>query len=133
MALKQYLERDVDARMRRTRFRPLVTGQIGDRFALGLGLGLVASGVLCLITYGDLTTATPAFLTSSVYIFVYTPGKKVRAMVYQRRSGFWCDAGCARMVRRRRTTGCACWNSVLRFFIFVIPAFLLHRYSLSED
>ncbi len=75
LALNQYLERKVDARMRRTASRPLPSGRLLPAEALGFGSLLVVGGVLHLwFTVG----ALPALLTLAsavAYNFIYTPLK----------------------------------------------------------
>jgi protoheme IX farnesyltransferase len=75
LALNQYLERDLDALMRRTRMRPLPSGRLQPRDALLFGLLLVMGGVAHLwATVGVL----PALLTlgsAAAYNLVYTPLK----------------------------------------------------------
>jgi heme o synthase len=75
LALNQYLERGVDARMSRTRSRPLPSGRLTASEALAFGLLLVGAGCgLLWVTVG----ALPAFLTflsAIAYDLVYTPLK----------------------------------------------------------
>jgi len=75
LALNQFLEREVDARMRRTAKRPLPSGRLRPVEALVFGILLVAGGVIHLgLTVGWL----PALLTLASalgYNFVYTPLK----------------------------------------------------------
>jgi heme o synthase len=75
LALNQFLERKVDATMRRTARRPLPSGRLRPVEALVFGVILVVGGVLHLgLTVGWL----PALLTlaSAIgYNFVYTPLK----------------------------------------------------------
>jgi protoheme IX farnesyltransferase len=75
LALNQYLERDLDALMHRTRARPLPSGRLRPREALVFGLLLVTGGVAHLwATVGPL----PAMLTlgsAAAYNLVYTPLK----------------------------------------------------------
>jgi protoheme IX farnesyltransferase len=75
-ALNHWLERDTDARMERTRGRPLVTGALsptqvlaGGVLALLAGLGLLAFGC------HPLTVALEAF-AALLYLGVYTPLKR---------------------------------------------------------
>ena len=75
LALNQYLERDLDALMERTRGRPLPSGRLRPRDALLFGLLLVAGGVAHLWTT---LGALPAVLTigsAVAYNLVYTPLK----------------------------------------------------------
>lgn len=76
-ALNMYIERAVDARMRRTAKRPLPSGRIPPAGALAFALGNVAVGTVLL---GALTGPIPGalgLLTAVLYGFVYTPLKKL--------------------------------------------------------
>jgi protoheme IX farnesyltransferase len=48
LALNQYLERDVDAQMRRTRLRPLPDGRLLPKQALVFGVAITGCGILYL-------------------------------------------------------------------------------------
>ena len=75
LALNQYLEREVDARMARTRSRPIPTGRVTSGAALLFSVVLFLGGIGYLwATVGRL----PALLTLGsgvAYNFVYTPLK----------------------------------------------------------
>ncbi len=73
--LNHYVERHNDALMRRTAQRPLPSGRINPRVALGLGLVLVASG-LTLLWWVNLITLILAGITVFLYLFAYTPLKQ---------------------------------------------------------
>lgn len=76
-ALNQYLERDVDLFMDRTRFRPLPSQRISSQTAALLGALMSVGGVLYLaLTVGALAAAVNA-LTVLSYLFLYTPMKRV--------------------------------------------------------
>lgn len=79
-ALNQLLERDADARMRRTRERPLPAGRMSPETALGIGFLFSAVGLLELALAVNLLSATVAAVTLGVYIFVYTPLKRVTTL-----------------------------------------------------
>jgi protoheme IX farnesyltransferase len=76
LALNQFLEREVDAKMERTRSRPLPGGRLHPGEALLFGtiatvtglvyLGIAVSGVSALVTA----------VTAGSYLFVYTPLKQ---------------------------------------------------------
>lgn len=74
-ALNQYLERDVDSRMRRTARRPLPTGQLTPRQALVFGVAVSVSGMLYVFLLLNALTALLGFLTLISYLFIYTPLK----------------------------------------------------------
>ncbi len=75
LALNQYLEREADALMQRTRARPLPSGRLRPRDALLFGLLLVVGGVAHLwATVGQLP-ALLTLLSVAAYNLVYTPLK----------------------------------------------------------
>jgi heme o synthase len=75
LALNQYAERGVDALMVRTRSRPLPSGRMAPREALGFGALLLALGVGYLAaTVGWLPSALTA-LSAAAYLLAYTPLK----------------------------------------------------------
>jgi protoheme IX farnesyltransferase len=74
-ALNHYIERDSDARMRRTAARPLPTGVLSPRAALWFGITLVVLGALDLLLATGALAAFLAFATSVLYLGVYTPLK----------------------------------------------------------
>ena len=70
-ALNHWLERDLDARMPRTRTRPLPSGRLSPHVALGLGLGLSFSP---LVLEGRIGPGATAYLLAGAftYVVVYT-------------------------------------------------------------
>lgn len=75
-ALNQWIERDGDRLMRRTRERPLPAGRMHPAFALAFGVALgVASLVLLALEVNAVSTALAAFAILS-YVLVYTPLKR---------------------------------------------------------
>jgi protoheme IX farnesyltransferase len=76
LALNQYLERDVDGRMERTRRRPLPDKRLQPRDALWFGLALTLAGPMYLgITVNWLSAAVVA-ITAASYLLAYTPLKR---------------------------------------------------------
>lgn len=76
-ALNQYVEREHDARMHRTRTRPLPAGRITPRAALIFSSSIAVIGTVYLgLAVNWLTAALGAF-TLATYIFIYTPLKRV--------------------------------------------------------
>jgi protoheme IX farnesyltransferase len=75
LALNQYLERDVDALMVRTRMRPLPDGRLQPLEALLFGGLITVAGVCYLaVTVGPLAAAVTTAI-SVLYLFAYTPLK----------------------------------------------------------
>jgi len=79
-ALNEVLESSVDARMRRTAQRPVPSGRMTKAHAATVGLALTLGGSAYLAIYANLLTGLLVFLTSLVYLKVYTPLKKVSPM-----------------------------------------------------
>jgi heme o synthase len=74
--LNHWLERDADARMERTRNRPLVTGTMTSRQVVALGVAALLAGLLLLaIGCRPLTVALQA-LAALLYLGIYTPLKR---------------------------------------------------------
>ena len=75
-ALNHWIERAEDAGMRRTRGRPLPSGRLAPRAALGSGIGLAAAGAAVLGLAVNPLTGGLTLLTVLLYLFVYTPLKR---------------------------------------------------------
>jgi heme o synthase len=75
-ALNQYIERDMDAAMRRTAARPLPAGILQPREVLAFGLGTLTVGAFWLALAVNLLSAFLALSTSLLYLGLYTPLKK---------------------------------------------------------
>jgi protoheme IX farnesyltransferase len=74
--LNQFVERDLDAKMPRTRNRPLPAGRIAPREALLMGASLGVTGIAYLAILVNPLTALIGFATLASYVFVYTPLKR---------------------------------------------------------
>src|SRR4029077_7178410 len=75
--LNNYLERDFDAKMVRTRSRALPAGLIEPLRALTFGVSLVLSGVLFLAVSANLLAGFLVLLAAFLYVLVYTPLKRI--------------------------------------------------------
>jgi protoheme IX farnesyltransferase len=75
--LNNFLDRDFDARMARTRKRALPAGLIEPARALSFGIGLVLTGVLLLAVKVNLLTGFLVLLAAFLYVVVYTPLKRL--------------------------------------------------------
>lgn len=76
IALNQFLERDVDARMRRTCQRPLPDGRLRPTEALAFGTTITAVGLLSLTFTVNLLSGLVTAIIVGSYVFVYTPLKQ---------------------------------------------------------
>ena len=75
LALNQYRERDVDARMERTRGRPLPDGRLMPLEALVFGTAITVVGVAYLAAFVTVLAAAVTAATVILYLFAYTPLK----------------------------------------------------------
>lgn len=75
-ALNCYMERDLDARMRRTRDRPLPAGRLDPLVALGLGVAVPAFAIPLLALAAGRLAAGLALVALLSYVLVYTPLKR---------------------------------------------------------
>lgn len=71
----QLIERHLDAKMKRTCRRPLVTGQVSVEQARVLQIGMLSSGMFVLSAGCNLLTSLTALSTYVCYVFGYTPLK----------------------------------------------------------
>ena len=75
--LNNYLDRNADAKMNRTRGRALPAGLIEPSRVLMGGVGLVLLGALGLVCAVNLLTGFLVLLAAFLYVLVYTPMKKI--------------------------------------------------------
>lgn len=76
-ALNNYLERDVDGKMERTRQRALPAGILQPSSALAYGISLVLLGLFVLVWAINLLTGFLVLLAAFLYVLVYTPMKRL--------------------------------------------------------
>ncbi len=76
LGLNQYLERDVDAQMKRTQDRPLPDGRMNPLEALIVGAALTGSGMLYLTFIVNTLSGFVLSLIVVSYLFLYTPLKR---------------------------------------------------------
>jgi heme o synthase len=76
-AFNQLMEVDLDARMKRTANRPLPARRMDPLFAFGVGWILSAAGIIHLAVKIGHWPAILAAITVAVYVFVYTPLKRI--------------------------------------------------------
>lgn len=75
-ALNQYLERDADARMKRTQNRPLATGRLAADEVVVLAVAAAIIATLYLAALVNVLAAAIGAATLLIYVLVYTPLKK---------------------------------------------------------
>ncbi len=79
-AFNQLMEVDLDARMKRTANRPLPARRMDPLFAFGVGWVLSAAGIIHLAVKVGQVPAWLAAATVAIYVFVYTPLKRVSSI-----------------------------------------------------
>ncbi|MDP9239153.1 MAG: heme o synthase [Actinomycetota bacterium] len=123
-ALNCYVDRDIDAVMRRTRRRPLARHAVTPRAALvfGVVLGILATAELAFAT--NLLSAALAVAAILFYVFVYTIGLKRRTPSNIVWGG---AAGCMPvLIGTSAVTGRLSWAAVVLFgviFLWTPPHF----------
>lgn len=128
-ALNMYLERDIDAKMKRTRKRPIPSGAVTPRAALIFGLSISALSALWLGLLVNWVSAALAVGAILLYVVFYT-------MILKRRTSqniVWGGiAGCMPvLIGWSAVTGTVSWTAVLLFLVifFWTPP---HYWPLAE-
>ena len=80
LGLNQYLERDLDARMERTRRRPLPDGRLGSGEVMAVSGTMLAGGLLYLAFLSNLPAALFTAAIAIIYLGAYTPMKRRSAL-----------------------------------------------------
>jgi protoheme IX farnesyltransferase len=78
-ALNQFQERDIDAKMERTRHRPLPSGRIAPALGLSLSLALIGAGLTLLAFTGGVGACVLGSIALLWYNVLYTGLKKTTA------------------------------------------------------
>lgn len=71
-AINMYIDRDIDALMKRTEKRPLVTGEMTPRAALTFAIALEIAAFAWLWAFVNLLSAVLAVAATLFYVFIYT-------------------------------------------------------------
>jgi protoheme IX farnesyltransferase len=79
-ALNQYREAELDAKMVRTAGRPIPSGRLSENEVLLFGGALGVLGVLYMLLYAGALAAAWAALSFSLYVFGYTPLKRISSL-----------------------------------------------------
>lgn len=131
--LNQYMERDLDARMRRTAARPLPTGKLTPLEACVLGIGLTVGAEIYLALLVNPLTAMLGLSVIAGYLFLYTP-LKTRTSLSTVIGAFpgamppvmgWTAA--------RGTLGMEAWVLFAILFLWQFPHFLAIAWMYRED
>ncbi|EQC49665.1 protoheme IX farnesyltransferase [Bacteriovorax sp. DB6_IX] len=74
--LNCWMEKEVDAKMERTKDRALPSGRLSPTIALIQGLVLIGVSIPLLVVYVNVDTAILGFVAFALYLFAYTPMKR---------------------------------------------------------
>jgi protoheme IX farnesyltransferase len=77
-ALNMWYDADIDAKMSRTMGRPIPSGRLNDREALGFGMALSIGSVVVLGLFINLLSAALLAFTIAFYVLIYTMWLKRR-------------------------------------------------------
>jgi protoheme IX farnesyltransferase len=131
--LNQYMEKDLDALMRRTANRPLPTGKLLSWEALAFGVGLTALAEIYLVVLVNPLSAVLGLTVIAGYLFAYTP-LKTRTSLSTFVGAFpgavppligWASA--------RGTIGVEAWVLFAILFLWQFPHFLAIAWMYRED
>ena len=131
--LNQYMEKDLDALMRRTANRPLPTGKLLSWEALAFGVGLTMLAEIYLMVLVNPLSAVLGLTVIAGYLFAYTP-LKTRTSLSTFVGAFpgavppligWASA--------RGTIGVEAWVLFAILFLWQFPHFLAIAWMYRED
>ncbi|MBA2704880.1 MAG: protoheme IX farnesyltransferase [Blastocatellia bacterium] len=131
--LNQYMEKDLDALMRRTANRPLPTGKLLPWEALGFGVGLTVLAEIYLVVLVNPLSAVLGLTVIAGYLFGYTP-LKTRTSLSTFVGAFpgavppligWASA--------RGAIGVEAWVLFAILFLWQFPHFLAIAWMYRED
>jgi len=132
-AMNMIRERDIDARMRRTRSRPLPAGRVSPRTATLFAVGAATLGLVILVVWVNLLTTALAALTLASYVWAYTSLKRrstLNTLVGAVPGalpvlGGWTGAG--------GSLDPAAWALFWTLFLWQLPHFLALAWMYRED
>ena len=133
IALNQFLERDGDALMERTRRRPLPDGRMEPGQALAFGMGITAGGILYLALLVDAPTALVTASTVGSYLLLYTPLKRKTSLCSMPGAVSGALPPVAGWVAARGDFGPGAWILFTILFLWQIPHSLAIAWLFRSD
>jgi protoheme IX farnesyltransferase len=79
-AINQAVEKDTDALMKRTANRPVASGRMTTKEALGFAMVTGLAGVIIMWQWFNLASALIGLFSLFLYAFIYTPLKKINSI-----------------------------------------------------
>ncbi len=132
-ALNQYLEREADSRMERTRGRPLPSGRISPDAALAFGVACSTAGLAVLALGTNLLAAGLAAATLVSYLFIYTPLKPRTALCTLVGAIPGALPPLIGWAAARGELGLHAWSLFFILFLWQLPHFLAIAWTWRED
>jgi protoheme IX farnesyltransferase len=132
-ALNQYWERDVDARMRRTRRRPLPSGRLAPGQALLFAVAISMLGIVYLGLAVNVRAAAVVTVSLVSYIFLYTPLKKRTTLATLVGAVPGALPMLAGWVAAGGPVGVRAWTLFAILFLWQLPHFLALAWVYRED
>jgi len=134
LAMNQYIERDFDRLMERTKKRPIINKELSSTNAFLIAILLLSCGLLIMYLKFGLLSFLTGFTAFFIYIFIYTPLKRKTPFA------FFPGAliGAIPPITGWVSAGGEIFSPIiislsLYFFIWQVPHFLILFYNLSED
>ena len=131
-ALNQYWERESDARMSRTRRRPLPSGRLAPADALAFGLVLCAAGFAMLASVNGLTYFLGVAALAS-YVLAYTPLKRVTSLCTIVGAVPGAIPPMMGWAAARGSLDAGAWALIALLFLWQLPHFLAIGWMYRED
>jgi heme o synthase len=132
-ALNQWWERRVDALMRRTQSRPVPAGRMRPLDALVLGSALSIFGVAYLAVACNALSAILATITIVVYIFGYTPLKRISTGNTALGAVPGAIPPMIGWAAARGTLGAGAWSLFAIVFLWQLPHFFAIAWMYRDD
>ncbi len=133
LGLNQYLERDADAKMKRTQDRPLPGGRMRPLEALVVGALLTGSGMLYLTFIVNILSGFVISLIVVSYLFLYTPLKRKTSLCTLIGAAPGALPPVVGWVAARGTLTGEAWVLFAILFLWQLPHSLAIAYIYRED
>ena len=132
-ALNMVIERDLDARMERTRSRPLPAGRLGAAGAACFGIAAAAVGAVWLAWATTPAAAVVAVTSFALYVGVYTPLKRTTTLNTQVGAISGALPAVIGWAAVRGTVEVHGWLLFAILYLWQIPHFLAIAWMYRED
>jgi protoheme IX farnesyltransferase len=132
-ALNEYMERDLDARMKRTRTRPLPEGRLTPSAAFYFGVAISTLGVAELAWFVNPLTALLSLISLGSYLLVYTPLKTRTSLCTLVGAIPGAIPPVMGWTAARNSIGAGAWALFAILFLWQLPHFLAIAWMYRED